>query len=327
MLRTPTALLALAVGAAGHGMIIFPKSRNANDAARLGAGACNNYIDYNPPFTNKSVGYRETGSGQPCLWFSQGCTIGCTLCDNHTQHTMGRSLCAVAPSKPPGPKPTCALAKKDQNFNGGDLKCGGRLCPQHTASPAACCELCGSKASETEPKGNCSAWTWLAGKCFLKSVYRGTPTTQAGCVSGTVTGRGAPTPPGKSPMEPTNNDPMTRTMNRGAVVGSVNDTYRYHPWRAPGFAPVSDACGLAGGRHATDPGGGDAVFTSIPAIPPNGPIKIGDLGSAVLRKGPSMATWKIGATVEVSWGIRFVSTDSARPMMVQSGRCFHRLPL
>eukprot|EP01050_Picozoa_sp_SAG11_P006938 SAG11_NODE_561_length_8524_cov_17.539466_1_plen_172_part_00 len=73
-----SALVALVAGAAGHGMIISPKSRNANDAALLGATACNNYVDYklNPPYTNKSVGYRETGSGQPCLWFSQGCTIG-----------------------------------------------------------------------------------------------------------------------------------------------------------------------------------------------------------------------------------------------------------
>jgi hypothetical protein len=89
------------------------------------------------------------------------------------------------------------------------------------------------------------------------------------------------------------------------VAGSVNDTYRYNPWRAPGFAPVSDACGLAGGRHASDPGGGDAVFTSIPSIPPNGPISIGQLGSQVLKKGPPMATWKAGSTVMVSWGIRF----------------------
>ena len=36
------------------------------------------------------------------------------------------------------------------------------------------------------------------------------------------------------------------TMNRGAVEDSVNDTYRFHPWRAPGSAPVADSCGVAG---------------------------------------------------------------------------------
>ena len=67
-----TLALASAVGVAAHGMIIHPKSRNANDAAHIGAGPCNAYVDYNPPYTNVSVGFRETGSGQPCLWFSQG---------------------------------------------------------------------------------------------------------------------------------------------------------------------------------------------------------------------------------------------------------------
>ena len=67
-----TLALASAVGVAALGMIIHPKSRNANDAAHIGAGPCNAYVDYNPPYTNVSVGFRETGSGQPCLWFSQG---------------------------------------------------------------------------------------------------------------------------------------------------------------------------------------------------------------------------------------------------------------
>ncbi len=65
-------VLASAVAASAHGMIIYPKSRNANDAAHIGAGPCNAYVDYNPPYSNVSVGYRATGSGQPCLWFSQG---------------------------------------------------------------------------------------------------------------------------------------------------------------------------------------------------------------------------------------------------------------
>lgn len=106
-------------------------------------------------------------------------------------------------------------------------------------------------------------------------------------------------------MEPRVNAPLQRTMNRGAKAGSSEDVYRYNPWRAPGFAPTSDPCGLAGGRHPSDPGGGDAVFTSIPAIPPNGPISLGAQGSQVLKKGESMATWKAGSTVEVAWGIRF----------------------
>ena len=32
-----------------------------------------------------------------------------------------------------------------------------------------------------------------------------------------------------------------------ATCGSAEDHYYYSPWRAPGSAPVFDACGMAGG--------------------------------------------------------------------------------
>lgn len=43
-------------------------------------------------------------------------------------------------------------------------------------------------------------------------------------------------------------DPSLRTVNTNAVCGSDQDYYYYAPWRAPGTAPVIDACGVAGGR-------------------------------------------------------------------------------
>ena len=46
---------------------------------------------------------------------------------------------------------------------------------------------------------------------------------------------------------PTINAPEHRTVNRAAPAGSALDIYRHNPWRAPGSAPVADACGLAGG--------------------------------------------------------------------------------
>ena len=155
-------------------------------------------------------------------------------------------------------------------------------------------------------------------------------------------------------MEPTNNDPRTRTMNREAVAGGVNDSYRCesphrtmiptemyltdclcfedNPWRAPGFAPVSDACGLAGGRHASDPGGGDAVFESIPAIGPNGAIKLGDQGSEVLKKDKPTAVWTAGSTVEVAWAIRFNHGGGYQFRICPAGQpltedCFQKTPL
>lgn len=98
---------------------------------------------------------RSTGNGQPCLWFSNGCTIGCKKCDGISLVSNGKSLCETT-------------------------------------------------------------------------------------------------------MVPTINDPKLRTMNRWAVAGSEDDSYRFHPWRAPGTAPVDDACGRAGG--GTKYGPGEAVF-------------------------------------------------------------------
>eukprot|EP01051_Picozoa_sp_SAG22_P019108 SAG22_NODE_3423_length_1720_cov_1.367057_2_plen_209_part_00 len=56
---------------------------------------------------------------------------------------------------------------------------------------------------------------------------------------------------------------------------------------------------MAGGRHTTDPGGGDADFETTSFA------KMGDHGSAVLAPGPAMAHWTAGTSVEVAWGIRF----------------------
>ena len=145
-----------------HGFLVSPPSRNARDGA-LPEFANSAYPEgtYGCSCGNNSgvgceleAGLR--GNGQPCLWFSQGCTIGCVRCDNATQHSMGRSLCDNPATGPTLPK-----------------------------------------------------WAW--------------------------------------------------TMNRWAVAGSANDTYRQHPWRAPGSAPIVDPCGMAGGAHhgwGPNPGAG-----------------------------------------------------------------------
>ena len=86
------------------------------------------------------------------------------------------------------------------------------------------------------------------------------------------------------------------TMNRWVAEGSPQDMYSNHPWRAPGSAPVVDSCGLAGGDP--NPGGGAAVFAATEFA------KQGSVGTAVLKKGPSAASWSRGESVEVSWGIR-----------------------
>ena len=98
-----------------------------------------------------------------------------------------------------------------------------------------------------------------------------------------------------SGMKATINDPLLRTVNRDAVAGSVEDWTKFNPWRAPGSAPVYDACGRAsGGPHATA-GHGEFTNTSF--------AQIGDMGSK-LPKMPSGAVWKAGSVVEAMWSLR-----------------------
>merc|ERR1712125_282457 len=85
------------------------------------------------------------------------------------------------------------------------------------------------------------------------------------------------------------------TMNIHAEEGSVEDSYRFNPWRAPGSAPVIDPCGQAAGRYTQCPVGGDSVFTNTSMA------KMGDLGSKVLPPSPSKVHWKAGSSVEVAW--------------------------
>lgn len=126
--------------------------------------------------------------GFACMWFSQGCTIGCTNCTGDTKHPFGN--------------------------------------------------LCGST------------------------------------------------------KQPTLADPSLRTFNRRGR-DPLGDWTKYHPWRAPGSAPVLDACGVAGGfrRNNEGPGG----------HPPPG-HNWGDRGSE-LPAAEAKARWTVGSTVRVSWGI------------------------
>merc|ERR1712176_968216 len=71
----------------------------------------------------------------------------------------------------------------------------------------------------------------------------------------------------------------------------------YNPWRAPGAAPVTDACGMAGGSF--HPVEGDAALFHDTQF-----AKQGNLGSKVLPPGANTA-WIAGSKVEVVWGIRY----------------------
>ena len=198
-MRVSLALCCAAAGAMGHGMLIHPTPRNARDRtlplfANGSWPKTTDGCDCGNPVGGCDA-HSARGTGQACMWFSQGCSIYCPMCTG----------------------------------NSNDGHSSVNLC--------------------------------------------------------------------NSTVAPTNNNPLTRTMNRDAVFGSANDTYRWNPWRAPGFAPVADACGIAGGSPHV--GGGGALFASVPWA------KQGDLGSIVLKKGPPTATYKAGSTVEMAWGIRY----------------------
>eukprot|EP00965_Chrysotila_dentata_P235413 6200726-Pleurochrysis_carterae.AAC.3 len=196
-LLTLMVYLALAHRTAGHGTLVWPPSRNAIDRflpefteGRSPSASCN----CGNETLGCAEGLRGTGGGQSCLWFSQGCTIGCASCTGIGSHTQRR--------------------------------------------------LCESAMEPTLPR-----WAW--------------------------------------------------TMNRHVKEGSAQDTYRYNPWRAPGFAPVFDACGRAGGTDRANFGPGVAVFSDTMFA------KGGDMGSEVLPRAPSDVVWRAGDAVQVSWGIRF----------------------
>eukprot|EP00040_Diaphanoeca_grandis_P015763 m.80821 g.80821 ORF g.80821 m.80821 type:complete len:364 (-) comp25352_c0_seq1:337-1428(-) len=122
-----------------------------------------------------------------------------------------------------------------------------------------------------------------------------------GCTIGCKTCDGGPSNPNTadrchSGMNATVNDPMHRTFNRAAVAGSAEDIYKHNPWRAPGSAPVYDACGMAGGGPKQQPGEAKYTETSF--------AKQGDLGSVVLPTAPTGIVWKLGSNVSAKWSIR-----------------------
>ena len=79
----------------GHGAIISPPARNAVDRflpefqnGKAPKTSCNCGDMHN----GCEEGIRAGGGGQPCLWFSQGCTIGCSTCTGIGSHSS-TSLC------------------------------------------------------------------------------------------------------------------------------------------------------------------------------------------------------------------------------------------
>lgn len=114
-------------------------------------------------------------------------------------------------------------------------------------------------------------------------------------------------------------------MNLKAVAGSAEDVYRFNPWRAPGTAPVKDACGMAGGSDKVHPSD-VAVFKDTKFA------KMGNLGSQVLHPLKTGVMWSTGSVVEVAWGIRYNHGGGYSYRLCPASEelteeCFRKLPL
>eukprot|EP00440_Ansanella_granifera_P001336 gb/GFBE01001438.1/.p1 GENE.gb/GFBE01001438.1/~~gb/GFBE01001438.1/.p1 ORF type:complete len:387 (+),score=62.44 gb/GFBE01001438.1/:1-1161(+) len=114
------------------------------------------------------------------------------------------------------------------------------------------------------------------------------------------------------------------TANHQAEQGSVADIYKYNPWRAPGTAPVFDACGMAGGNWVEVFNAGAYNTTKF--------AKQGDLGSKVLKPRPSGTVWKKGSLAKTRWqqtaghggGYQFRLCPAQAPLTEE---CFQKMPL
>lgn len=125
-------------------------------------------------------------------------------------------------------------------------------------------------------------------------------------------------------IKPTITDPKYRTVNQAAPSGSLADFTKYHPWRAPGRAPVWDACGMAGGVQQEVFNAGAYNTTKY--------AKQGDLGSVVLAPRPSGTVWTRGSVVNARWqntaqhggGYQYRLCPSSEAL---TEACFQKMPL
>ena len=87
-------------------------------------------------------------------------------------------------------------------------------------------------------------------------------------------------------------------VNRNAERNSPHDIYRHNPWRAPGHAPVADACGLAGGTPWPVDASEEGRYVNT-AHAHHG------MRGTDLPEMPTGTVWKAGGTAEVAWNVRF----------------------
>eukprot|EP01051_Picozoa_sp_SAG22_P001108 SAG22_NODE_39_length_26283_cov_18.486653_7_plen_313_part_00 len=212
----------------------------------------------------------------------------------------------IAFAETPKQHPYCPLgvaADEHQNFSGAL----GQACYWFSGGCSIGCAECDGVTRGPIPRSHPAGGTSCAmmGPTFERNCQRKMDTCQKG-------------------YKATNCKNTTRTLNINAECGGPTDWYYYSPvsaaaasfpraaqhtvhartsrltrrpllrpqWRAPGSAPVFDACGLAGGGHRAG-GFGGVYFNTSRAVQ-------GDYGSK-LPPLLSGTVWAAGQAAEVAW--------------------------
>jgi hypothetical protein len=222
--------------------------------------------------TGTDVNVRAVGgAGQPCLWWSQGCSIGCDYCMTDPKHPDNK-----------GKIPTKAI-------NGN---------PPHADKAGFRKSYCDApKTKAVLPK---EYWTlnvhaiegavndsYVSCSFFLFSRLPCGEATNRKSINAEI-----------QPLACTRLGP-----SRGPVVCPPT-IVKPHP---PPASPENEWChsGQAGGKFLQTPMGGDSTFKTV-TVPGDKTYQMGDMGSKVLPEHPdAVTTWKIGTTPRVAWGMRY----------------------
>jgi len=118
--------------------------------------------------------------------------------------------------------------------------------------------------------------------------------------------------------------PKYRTTNLKAKPGSVEDIWKYNPWRAPGKAPVFDSCGMAGGNTYEVFNAGAYRTTKF--------AKQGDLGTKVLKPRPTGVKWTRGSVERTRWELTAAHGGGYQYRLCPADQtldeaCFSKMPL
>lgn len=254
-------LLLLLTGAAGHAAMSFPKPRNSLD------GALAPWTDWAYPCDDKHKG--------------ENCSI--TFCENGKNC---EGSCPITARSAVSDELTAINGQSCYWFSNGCTigcdQCDGTT--NHVGHGTQQWLFKGMNASTIVAKNITleNPWDPSPGEMTLDPHTTKTIAIKSNC--------------GRS-TKATVCDSRLRTCNSHAECNGPEDIYQYSPWRAPGSAPVIDACGVAGGRFPGQGTGGAGAQYQNTSI-----AKQGDMGSQ-LPQMVSQATWQAGTLVEVGWTV------------------------